>query len=83
MTKKDHSVNVLMDDDDYAKLEALGQHLIISRGEALRVFLRHAYTMIIKQQATCADGQICYSPQMHPRRPTTLVPIDRDPHPAE
>ena len=69
MTAKPHSFNVLLNIGEYLKLTELARALDCSRGRALRVALRGAHAMKCDHIPTCANGQSCYVPQMHPIPP--------------
>ncbi|MBA7656720.1 hypothetical protein ES703_64647 [subsurface metagenome] len=68
MSKKERSFNVVLGDDDYARLEDLGEEFLVSKGAVIRMLIVHAHRMRVKGQALCADGQACFVPHMHVRR---------------
>ncbi len=69
MTIKPHSFNVLLSFEEFDQLTVLARALDCSRGRAIRVAIRAAFTMKCNRIPTCADGRSCYVPQMHPIPP--------------
>lgn len=70
MSKKGHSFNALLDPDHFARLQALAKTLDISMGAVLRNLINSAHAMQVLNIPTCASGQNCFMPHLHPRQAT-------------
>ena len=53
------------------QLSELAQAMQMSSGNAMRIALAALYAHIIVGQPSCANGQACYVPHMHPHHPPT------------
>ncbi len=78
MRKPPIRFNVLLDDTRRAHLEALAMKSGISRGAVLRQLIDFAFQMSLKALPTCASGQHCFCPQMHPSLPPDPNPTQGD-----
>lgn len=67
--KNGHSFNVILSLEQYQRLEALAKQLEIPKGQVIRSAFLRLYNHVILNQPTCANGQRCYVPQMHPPAP--------------
>lgn len=65
-TKKHHPFNVLLDTPTLNRLRILADRLQISQAAAIRQAIHHRFAMTVDGVATCANGQRCFVPQMHP-----------------
>lgn len=61
--------NVLLSDEDYARLDGLALVWGMSRGAVIRRVLQHAHAMSVQGVPMCASGGYCPVPQMHTRGP--------------
>lgn len=72
-TNKTKQFNLLLSTTEYEQLKHIASIQHCSMGQSLRLMLQHVHRMIIDDQPTCANGQICAVPQLHPRhQPTDL-----------
>jgi len=69
-----YTFNVILSDDEKARLQKLAEKLKSSRGAVVRRLIDAAFQHAVLEQPTCADGQRCYTPQMHARPILTHVP---------
>lgn len=67
MPSTKYSFNVLLDPDEKSRLSDLALHLKSSRGAVVRRLIDAAYQHAVLEHPTCADGQRCFTPQMHAR----------------
>jgi len=63
---RDHSFNVLLSAHERKMLTDLANHLGISSGQAIRNVIRAQYQMTYGGRPSCATGQQCLCPQLHP-----------------
>jgi len=87
MTTRSHSLNVLVSPVLYDLLKELAQTDGVSMGQIVRKLIQHKYNHDILHVPTCASGQPCYVPQMHPvKLPTAnrvdCMPTQQSPEPA-
>lgn len=71
MPSTKYTFNVILSDEEKARLQKLAEKLKSSRGAVVRRLIDAAYQHAVLEQPTCADGQRCYTPQMHARPPVT------------
>ena len=65
-SKVKHSFNVLLNPDEVTALTECSQRLGTSRGTIIRWAIIRTHRMICTGIPTCASGQACYVPHMHP-----------------
>lgn len=65
--------NVILTDDDKRKLSELARRARNSQGYVLRKAIEVVYGMEVEDRPTCATGQVCLCPHLHPRRPQPQV----------
>lgn len=63
---REHRAHVILKPTQRRKLDELAQRLERSRSAVLVLGLNNLYDMVIGGKATCATGQRCYVPHMHP-----------------
>jgi len=73
MPSTKYTFNVILTDEEKERLAQLAAKLKSSRGAVVRRLVDAAYQHAVLEQPTCADGQRCYTPQMHARPPATHV----------
>jgi hypothetical protein len=78
MPSSKYTFNVILDKPDEQHLIALAEKLRVSRGAVVRRLIDAAYQHIIIEIPTCADGNRCYTPQMH-TRPAAPTPAPNQP----
>lgn len=61
--------NVMLDANEDRLLKELARHTGLSRGLCLRQALRAMHAMLVTRIPTCANGNNCFVPQMHPQLP--------------
>lgn len=66
--------NVMLSDEDYARLDAVAHVLQRSRGAVVREAVRYLHQMIVQGVPTCASGAFCPVPQMHRPNPGLAAP---------
>lgn len=73
--------NVILQDDDQHRLKTLAQKARNSQGYILRQAITWLYQMIVSDVPTCANGQTCLCPHLHPRKaqPQVTEPIPPQP----
>lgn len=64
MPEKKTAFNLMLDDRDRRRLQALAKNMEMSQGGAIR-FLLAAANAHECGRPTCANGHSCYVPQMH------------------
>lgn len=74
MMSRNHSLNVLVSPEEYAKLKEIAEKHGTSMGRQVRKLIGHLYNHECLCVPTCASGQPCYVPQMHPAKPAPTVP---------
>lgn len=70
--KGPHPFNVILSEQQYQMLRDLAGRTDATMGQALRAALQRAHRMICMRQPTCANGQACYVPHMHPPATTNV-----------
>ena len=65
MPSKDHSLNVLLDQETLAMLRSLAKAESVTMATIIRRSIRCEYAMRFNRVAACADGQRCFVPHMH------------------
>lgn len=66
---------ILLSAKDNEKIEALKADSLESKGQIIRKAIRALYQMQIQHVPTCASGQNCFVPGMHPTQ-QMLPPLD-------
>jgi len=64
-----HNFNVMLTMTDRKELQFAAELLHVTMGAFTRSALRAAIAHHLYQAPTCASGQPCYVPHMHPPRP--------------
>ena len=65
MPNKNRAFNVMLDDEDKARLDELAGQLGYSKGQILRDALKNMWLHRCRNVPTCANGFGCYVPHMH------------------
>jgi len=74
MSKKNHSFNVLLSDQEAHHLKTLAAEHNCARSFIIRQCLRWRMEMLVNGQAICASGQRCYAPHLHQCVPRPAAP---------
>lgn len=67
--KKDIAFNVMLNADEERAHKQLADVTGLTRGALVRQCMRAMHTMLVCDTPTCANGNRCYVPQMHPQPP--------------
>ena len=67
MPSTKYTFNVILADEETARLKQLAAKLKSSRGAVVRRLIDAAYQHAVLEVPTCADGSRCFTPQMHTR----------------
>ncbi len=67
-------LNILLDKETSAMLDAIIQVSRGSRGHAIRAMIRYSYKMIVDGIPICASGTSCIVPHMHYRNTSQVAP---------
>lgn len=60
------SFNVMLSTGERDQLGLLAHRLECNASQALRLALRSLVAHVLNNRPTCANGQMCYVPHMHP-----------------
>ena len=67
--------NVMLSEEDSARLDAVASALQRSRGAVLREALRYLHQMTVQGIPTCASGAFCVVPNVHANRGPLPAPL--------
>lgn len=81
MAKKTHRMTALLTESDDRMLTQLCTLDNESKGAVLRVAIRSSYAMRVLHKPTCATGQPCLVPHVHPQL-VAMPPVFMPPAPA-
>ncbi len=76
MRKKTIPFNVLLDYQDYDRLEKVAEQLQYSKGQVFRIALNNFYQMKCANVPTCANGQPCFVPHLHRQSVDAQLQLD-------
>lgn len=74
MAYKNLAFNVMLDEEDKARLDEMSIKSGLSKGQVLRGALENAWMMKCREVPMCANGFHCMVPQMHQNRPAPQYP---------
>ena len=66
MSKRTHSFNVLMSPEEYDRLVQVAAAQELPKSEVIRKLITSLHFMLLQGAPTCASGQRCFVPHLHP-----------------